>query len=135
MSDYTFLSRCSGMQQPCSPTLLRSIEEELKFRLPEEYKQFLLFADGGTPTEHVILFSCGHGIHPAETLRAANKDREKLPVYFIGRFAEEEFGFLRKDTGKLQRPVYLYEHETCESRKLADSFEEFLGAVMRGKVF
>jgi len=133
MPDYGFLQSCKHLEPPCSSTVLESIEADLNYPLPAEYRDFLLYADGGMPTEAVILFSAGRGIHPDETLRAANEGRQDLPVVFIGRFAEEEFGFLRDDTGESQRPVYVYEHESGRTRKLAASFEAFLRTVLSGK--
>lgn len=134
MRDYSFLSPGRKLLPPCSASALKSIEADLGYRFPEEYQDFLLFADGGMPTDNVILFSAGKGIHPAETLRSANNDRQNLPLVFIGRFAEEEFGFLRNDCEKHRRPVHVYEHETGRTKQLASSFEAFMRAVALGKL-
>ncbi len=128
MTNYNYLHQSKQLLPPCTSSMVKKIETDLNYRLPEEYKEFLLFADGGMLTDNVILFSAGAGIHPAETLRAANNDRQDLPIFLIGRFADEEFGFLRKDTDDSHRPVYLYEHEVGDTKKLADSFEAFCHA-------
>lgn len=135
MADYAHLQTCRGLQPPCSSSVVDAIEADLKYSFPQEYREFLETADGGLLTDAVILFSAGRGIDPSETLRAANQDRLGLPVVLVGRFADEEFGFLRSETSNPGRSVYVYEHETGEVRKLADSFEALVVAALRGDRF
>ena len=40
--------------------MVKTIETDLNYRLPEEYKEFLLFADGGMLTDNVIPVSYTH---------------------------------------------------------------------------
>lgn len=135
MADYAYLQSCSGLQPPCSSSAVDAIEADLKYRFPREYREFLETADGGLLTDTVILFSAGKGIDPSETLRTANHDRPGLPLVLVGRFADEEFGFSRNDASDPARSVYVYEHETGEVRKVADSFEGLVRSAMRGDRF
>lgn len=103
------------------------IEEKLGYRFPAEYVEFLRQTDGGQLTDAVILFSCGPGLHPAERLEAANADRgEPIPLILIGRFAEEEFGFMKNDDDASSRAVWVYLHDDGGVRKLSGSFEDFV---------
>ena len=135
MADYSSLQSCTRLQPPCDLNALDAVEMDLKYTFPDEYHDFLLAADGGILTDAVILFSAGQGIDPSETLLAANLDRPGLPVVLVGRFADEEFGFLRSEMSAPTRGVYVYKHETDGLRKIADSFEGFLRAVVRGERF
>ena len=135
MDAYAWLQSRSRLHPPCPSSVIDAVEADLKYTFPHEYRGFLQSADGGMLSDAVILFSAGRGIDPSETLRAANQSRLGLPLVLVGRFADEEFGFLRSDTSDPARSVYVHEHETGGLRKLADSFEGFLRAVVRGDRF
>lgn len=135
MTDYTFLERATQLMPPCTKNQLTAIEAELKYSFPSEYRELLLTADGGMLTDTMVLYSAGTGIHPAETLTAANSGRDGLPLVFIGRFAEEEFGFARSDDKNPQRAVHVYMHETDETRRLSDSFQSLVERAIAGERF
>jgi hypothetical protein len=127
------LQERSGLLPPAHPEALRTLACTLGVTFPQEYVDFLLHADGGLWVRNTILFySVGPGLHPAETLLAANQNRGPgFPLFLIGRFADEEFGFLRKDLTHKEAPpascpVYLYHHETETMEELAPSLAEFV---------
>jgi hypothetical protein len=129
--DSTMLTKAINLLPGAAESDIRSIEEKLDYRFPDEYVEFLRRADGGQLTNEVILFSCGPGLHPAERLEAANADRgEPIPLILIGRFAEEEFGFMKGD-GSSSRTVWIYLHDDGGARKLAESFEDFVRKQLR----
>ncbi|RMH13536.1 MAG: SMI1/KNR4 family protein [Gammaproteobacteria bacterium] len=135
MTDYTILEHAKHLMPPCTASQLASIETKLRYTFPSEYREFLLTADGGMLTDGVMLYSAGTGIHPAETLAAANSNRGDAPLVFIGRFDEEEFGFKISDEEDQHRPVYVYMHETGEIRKIADSFKSLIQRALVGESF
>ena len=112
---------------------IQAVEREFGVFFPEEYGDFLRAADGGQLTAGIILFSCGAGLHPAERLMTANANREAdIPLFFVGRFAGEEFGFRKSDVqNRLKKcPIYVYLHEEGEIQRLSLSFAEFaLGSL------
>lgn len=83
----------------------------------------------------MVLHSARQGIHPSETLMVANSGRDGLPLVFIGRFAEEEFGFARSDDKNPKRAVHMYMHEMDETRRLSDSFQALVERAIAGERF
>jgi hypothetical protein len=111
-----------------SAATVAALEVQLGTTLPSAYKEFLQYADGGFLNKRtILLFSAGKGLHPSETLAAANRSLPAdHPLLIIGRTAEEDFGFKKGDLTFPAPPVFLYRHETRKLAKLADSFREFL---------
>lgn len=118
----------SGLLPGADAAVIKTVEAELGTTLPQEFVDFLLWADGGLIAhERFIIYSAGAGIHPAETLLAANRDRgEDFPLILVAREAEEEFGFRKSDLPAQSAPVYVYLHEWDEIEKIAGSFREFV---------
>ena len=111
-----------------TPSSVASAEAQLGTALPSEYKEFLKFADGGYLNNRtIILFSAGKGVHPSETLAAANHSLPAdHPLLIIGRTAYEDFGFRRSDLALPSPAVFLYRHEGRRLTKLAESLQTFL---------
>jgi len=127
----------SRLLPPAAGTAVENTAHRLGVVFPQDYMEFLLWADGGIlPSGNVLLYSVGPGLHPAETLLAANENRPpNFPLLLIGRTAFEEFGFLRNDlqVHKQTCPVYLYFHETDTYQKIAESFRDFVQKVVQGQ--
>jgi hypothetical protein len=118
-----------GLLPPASPALLGSVEDRLGVRFPREYREFLLAADGGMLNDF-LFYSVGDGLHPAETLLAANTSASKdYPLFCVGRDAFDDFGFLKSNLALANPPVHFLFHETWESTKVAESFAEFLAKI------
>ena len=131
----SLLSRAPGLLSAASEAEIKALETELRVCFPNEYRDFLRLADGGQLTPGIILYSVGVGLHPAECLRTANDSkRSESPLVFVGRFAEEEFGFRKTDmvTTTKAGPLYLYAHEEDEIRILSDTFTLFLLKSLEG---
>jgi hypothetical protein len=105
---------------------LTSVEAELGYPWPTDYREFLKKCDGGQ-LGNFILLSAGAGIHPEETLTRANSEQSAdYPVFCIGRDAYDDFGFRKCDLQSETRPVFFVSHETWELNRVADSFKELL---------
>ncbi len=113
---------------PAKTAEISNVEKILGSQLPIELRDFLLQSDGGLmPNGRIIIYSAGQGIHPDETLLAANKGRAtEEPLLFFAREAEEEFAFKCSDISRDKTPVYVYEHEEQKLKRIADSFSAFL---------
>jgi hypothetical protein len=118
----------SGLLPGADAVIVQSVEAELGMRLPQEFVDFLLWADGGQIAQRrFIVYSAGAGIHPSETLLAANRGRDAgFPLILVGREAEEEFGFKKSDLPSRSAPVYFYRHDEDGLDKVAGSFREFV---------
>jgi SMI1 / KNR4 family (SUKH-1) len=65
-----------------SPEALEAMEREFELRLPDDYRQLMLFSNGGGLYEHATSIN----LEPAETLMWHNLDerfRESLPGMFV----------------------------------------------------
>jgi hypothetical protein len=111
---------------PATEKSLNLIEKKLGITLPSELKDFLKWADGGILSGgKFIIYSAGKGVHPEETLLAANKRRNTSePLLFFARESEEEFVFKHRDLNKKNCPVYVYENKKLS--KISKSFESFI---------
>ena len=116
---------------------LERVETHFGVKFPRDYVEFLMWADGGVlPGGRILLYSVGTGLHPAETIFAANEGRSAhLPLLLIGRDAFEELGFLSADVSGIEErpatcPVYLYLHETEAIQPIAGSFMCFVEAAI-----
>lgn len=119
---------------PADPGVIEEVARSLGIHFPQEYVEFLLWADGGIlPGKRFLLYSVGPGLHPAETILAANRDRPAdFPLLLIGRDAFEEFGFLKAElvAPKPTSPLYLWLHETEATKQLASSFSAFIRSIV-----
>ncbi len=117
-----------GLLAGASINQIESVERELHITFPHDFREFLLYADGGhIAQKRFIIYSVGEGLHPAETLLAANKRQESdFPLLLFGRDAWENFGFLKEDLSGEFCPVYMYLHEEEEVVRIADSFKDFV---------
>ena len=118
----------SSLLPGADPAAIEAVEAELGTELPQEFVEFLLWADGGQIAQkRFIVYSAGAGIHPAETLLAANRGRDTaFPLILVGREAEEEFGFRKSDLSAQTAPVYFFRHDEEDLDKVAGSFREFV---------
>lgn len=116
-----------------SPEQIRKVEEQLNLRLPNAFAEFLKFADGGSLADgRFIIFAAGKGIHPEETLTAANQNPDaEIPLIFIARDAAEYFGFKKEEILLPDPPIYIYWHEFGEIQKVADTFDEFVLSMFK----
>jgi len=137
---YESISDRSGLMPPADSATIDNALSRLGTRLPQDYLDFLQFADGGIlPGGTVIVYSAGTGAHPQETLLAANQNRPAdFPLLLVARDAYEEFGFLKSDLARLADtggicPLYRYWHETESLEKVADSFADFVRRVVSSK--
>ena len=128
MKPNQYMPSRGGLLGPASERDIHNAEDTLNLRLPKQFQEFLLWADGGIlPGERVIIYSAGIGIHPEETLIAANKNRQcEEPLLFFAREAEEEFVFKIEDIELENCPVYVYQHEEGTLKIIADSFVSFV---------
>lgn len=119
---------------PADRDLIENVARSLGVHFPQDYVEFLLWADGGIlPGKRFLLYSLGPGLHPEETLLAANRDRPAdVPLLLIGRDAFEEFGFLKGElvAPKPTSPLYFWQHETETTIQLADSFAAFISSIV-----
>lgn len=127
----------TGLMPPADPTQLDTVARRLGVQFPQDYLEFLAFADGGIlPGGRLIIYSAGTGIHPSETLLAANEKRPPdFPLVLIARDAYEEFGFLKSDLAALGEtdrvcPVYVFMHETETLERVAECFADFVRQSM-----
>jgi hypothetical protein len=111
-----------------------AVHRSLGLVLPKEFTDYLSQKDGGQmPGGGFIVYSAGKGIHPDETLLAANKGRAaNFPLALIGRDAGNEFGYLKGDLPANSAPIYFYDHESGQQVRVADSFADFVKRVSRG---
>lgn len=128
MNPNQYMHSREGLLGPASEQDVHNVEDILNLRLPKQFREFLLWADGGLlPGERVIIYSAGIGIHPDETLIAANKNRQcDEPLLFFARESGEEFVFKVEDIELGKDPVYLYQHEEGTTKSIADSFISFV---------
>lgn len=110
------------------PGTIANLEAVLGVKLPAEFRSFLEWADGGVlPGRRFIVYSAGEGVHPAETILAANRNRKTSePFLFVARASEEEFGFRIADLTKEPCAVFVYLHEEDRFAHIAPSFPEFM---------
>jgi hypothetical protein len=134
----TVISDRSGLKPPADPRDIQRVAERMGVRFPRDYIDFLRFADGGVlPGGTMIVYSVGSGVHPSETLLAANQSRlENFPLVLIARDAYEEYGFLKSELAELSVKdrkcgVYRYWHETEHIELIALSFSEFVEWAIR----
>ena len=134
---YQTISDRSGLMPPADTATIENLVHRLGVSFPHDYLDFLRFADGGVlPGGTVIIYSAGPGIHPQETLLAANENRSsEFPLVVVARDAYEEYGFLKADLAQLPHttatcPVYRYRHETESLEKVADSFADFIQHIV-----
>ena len=118
----------SGLLPGTDAATIQAVEAELGTKLPGEFVEFLLWADGGQIAQRrFIVYAAGAGIHPGETLLTANRGRDAaFPLILVGREAEEEFGFKKSDLPAQTAPVYFYRHDEDDLDKIAGSFCEFV---------
>jgi len=118
----------SGLLPGADAATIQAVEAEIGMKLPQEFVEFLLWADGGQIAQkRFIVYSAGAGIHPAETLLAANRGHDTaFPLILVGREAEEEFGFRKSDLPARVAPVYFYRHDEDGLDRIAGSFSEFV---------
>lgn len=128
----TIASKCPDLLQGASLDRIREVEGVLKVQFPKDVVEFLHWRDGGQIADRrYILYSAGLGIHPTETLLAANDNRQlDTPFLFIGRDAGEEFGFKKSELVMESPPIYFYLHEEEKLDKVADSFREFIESLL-----
>ena len=125
---------CTGLLPGASQATITAVETQLGVRFPEEFVEFLLWADGGQiAKKRFIIYSAGNGIHPSETLLQANAHTPPdFPLLVVGRESEEEFGFKKTDLPAPSCPIYFYAHEECCLDRTADSFRNFVEAMFKG---
>jgi hypothetical protein len=125
----------AGLMDGANPRDITDVQDQLGVVLPSDFVQFLTWADGGfLPGKKFIVYSVGSGIHPSETLTAANKNRPlNFPLVAIGCDAEDDFGFKKSDLPAASCPVYFYNHEEDRLDRVADSFSEFLRLAATGQ--
>jgi len=128
----------SQLMPPADPSTIARAAERLGVRFPQDYLDFLHFADGGVlPGGTMIVYSAGTGIHASETLRAANEGRPSdFPVVLVARDGYEEYGFLKSELAQLEEkdrscPVYRFWHETERIELIAPSFTDFVHWAIR----
>jgi len=120
-SDNSFLVDAGATEQE-----IASVGTQIKLDLPSSLTDFLRWRDGGMfAAKRFIIFSAGKGLHPHETLVAANSNQDH-PLLNIGRDATFDFGFKKGDLSKPDPPVYSYFYETGETDLVAKSFTEWI---------
>ena len=107
---------------------IQSAEDSIGLSIPKSLQSFLRWRDGGTfAAKRFIVFSAGEGIHPDETLIAANSDRgSDFPILSIARDATYDFGFQKSDLSKADPPVYSFAWELEKPEQVADSFSDWI---------
>jgi hypothetical protein len=101
----------AALADGASDAAVRTAERELGCTFPADYRQFLLWRDGGTIDDgRVVLFSAAPGEFPDETLRAANLARPgDAPLLLIGYDERIEFGFRKSDLAQgREAPAVIY---------------------------
>jgi len=128
-SDYSAVASSScELQKAASAKDLKHLSEDIGVMLPESLVGFLRWRDGGMfANDRFIIYSAGKGVHPEETLVAANTGLpQKHPLLNIARDASYDFGFLKRDLRKKNPPVYVYLHDVDEVEKVAENLCDWL---------
>lgn len=115
---------------PVAEDKLRHAQDKITHVFPREYLAFLKIADGGLwDNQRVIMYSCGDSLAKDDQLVTANTNRGDAPLFFIGRFSEDEFGYKLNGLSPTTTELYVYDHETEETHHIAnnlsDLFEKF----------
>ncbi len=107
---------------------IQSTQDIIGLSIPKSLQSFLRWRDGGTFAQKCfIIFSAGEGIHPDETLIAANSDRESdFPILSIARDATYDFGFQKSDLSKADPPIYSFAWEMEKPEQVADSLSDWI---------
>lgn len=123
----------TGLLPGASFEEIQNVQTQLGLEFPKEFIQFLLWADGGSIAgDKFVIYSSGKGIHPSETLVAANKCRESaFPLLLIGRDSQDELGFRKQDLLSDSCSIYFYLHEEESLDKVSDSFENFIESIYK----
>jgi hypothetical protein len=103
-------------------------EQQLGVKMPKALTELLQWRDGGLfANKRFVLFSAGDGLHPDETLIAANTGiAPDCPLLNIGRDATYSFGFRKNDLRKPDPPVYVYIHEEGTTEEIAPNLASWL---------
>lgn len=127
MSSYAQVVEAGSGLLPGAPAgLLDEVQSKLGVTFPEDFREFLLWRDGGQIADgHFIVFSAGGGLHPMETLLANNSNAPAdFPLFAVGRDASNYFGFRKQDMTAYPCPVCFFLHEEDEQDKVAESFRD-----------
>ena len=103
-------------------------ERRLGLKLPKALAELLQWRDGGLfANKRFVLFSAGEGLHPDETLIAANVGIDPdCPLLNIGRDATYSFGVRKNELRKPDPPVYVYIHEEGTSEEISPNLAAWL---------
>ena len=111
---------------PVTESDLKQVQSAIKTIFPNEYLDFLKVADGGLwNNERVIMYSCGNAMPQDDRLLAANLNRPDAKLLFIGRFSEDEFGYLLEGISPDTKIIYVFDHETDEIHQIASDMTDF----------
>lgn len=115
---------------PITTADLTKLQTQVKHAIPTEYINLLKIADGGLwQNKRVIMYSCGNSMPADDQVLAANNNRSDAPLFFIGRFSEDEFGYRLEGLSTDTDTIFVLDHETDEIHEVAtdlmDFFEKF----------
>jgi hypothetical protein len=118
----------SHFRQPADEASIAAAERKLGINFPEEFREFLRFADGGSYKGFVI-YSLGEGVHSAHQLVPLNElvQGETFPLIAIGLDPfDEDYGFRKSDSSREPCPIYAYRNEEMTTHFLGASFGDFM---------
>ena len=123
MSDSTHMVAVGASEQA-----ITEVSNVLAVKIPTSLQQLLRWRDGGMfAKKRFIIFSAGKGLHPDETLIAANTDRDfKKTFLTIGRDSAFDFGFKASDLQEPNPSIFSHFCETGELVKVADSLTDWI---------
>ena len=106
--------------EPVTESDLKKAQASLNIVFPDEYVDFLKVCDGGLwNNQKVIMYSCGQSLPNDDRLLAANLNRPGAKLFFIGRFSEDEFGYLLDGISAETKTIYVFDHESEEIHEIA----------------
>lgn len=147
--------KITGEEAPISSEMLDQVEKRLNIQLPDQYRQFLLRHNGGTPTPN--LFECADGggsfVHKFLAIHDGpydNFERESLSFWAnksvpdnIVPIACDAFGnyVCLSVSGADAGSIYFWNHEKQRGkasyknlRLIAESFDQFLASLFEKPV-
>ena len=117
---------------PVSEVNLLYLQSQIKHPIPKEYIDLLQIADGGLwNNQRVIMYSCGNILPIDDQILEANRNRQDAPLFFIGRFAENEFGYDLKGISSETKPIFVFDHENEEIHEIATDLIDFFNKFSR----
>jgi hypothetical protein len=125
--------RSTLFSKGASRAVIDHCEQQLGVKLPKALVELLQWRDGGLfANKRFVLFSAGKGLHPDETLLAANAGIDPdCPLLNIGRDATYSFGFRKNNLHTPNPPVCVYIHAEGTAEEIAPNLASWLVWAMQ----